>query len=163
MADEAIGMIETRGLVALVTATDAMLKTAGVSLAGCNKVGGGLCSAFVTGDEQSVRAAVDAGASAGRSAGEVVSVRVIVRPHTDLGALFQDSASAAARGVGTTAHSLISDAENLPQSPANPGLFSTAEAEEIKKEICALAGSCGCGSLWMGTPAIFPTASAPMK
>src|ERR1035438_4215773 len=70
MANEAIGMIETKGLVALVQATDAMLKAASVKFVGWNKVGSGLCSVFVTGDVGSVRAAVDAGASAARAAGE---------------------------------------------------------------------------------------------
>lgn len=81
MANEAIGMIETKGLVALVQATDAMLKAAAVKFVGWNKVGSGLCSVYVTGDVGSVRAAVDAGASAGKAAGEVVSVHVIPRPH----------------------------------------------------------------------------------
>src|SRR5947209_5299347 len=122
MADEAIGMIETRGLVALVVATDAMLKTVGVSLVGWHKLGGGLCSAFVTGDEQSVRAAVDAGANAGRSEGEVVSVHVIARPDSNLRAMFQDSASAGAQLAGRLP---ITDgrAAHLPESPADPGLF----------------------------------------
>ena len=60
MTNEAIGMIETKGLVALVQATDAMLKAASVSFVGWNKVGSGLCSVYVTGDVGSVRAAVDA-------------------------------------------------------------------------------------------------------
>ena len=87
MASEAIGMIETKGLVALVQATDAMLKAASVKYMGWSKVGSGLCSVYVTGDVGSVRAAVDAGASAGRAAGEVVSVHVIARPHETLGAV----------------------------------------------------------------------------
>jgi ethanolamine utilization protein EutM len=87
MANEAIGMIETKGLVALVQATDAMLKAASVKFVGWNKVGSGLCSVYVTGDVGSVRAAVDAGASAGKSAGEVVSVHVIPRPHDTLGTI----------------------------------------------------------------------------
>ena len=66
MANEAIGMIETKGLVALVQATDAMLKAANVKFVGWNKVGSGLCSVFVSGAVGSVRAAVDAGGSAGR-------------------------------------------------------------------------------------------------
>ena len=85
MANEAIGMIETRGLVALVQATDAMLKAASVKFVGWNKIGGGLCSVFVQGDVGSVRAAVDAGANAARAAGEVQSVHVIARPHGNLG------------------------------------------------------------------------------
>jgi microcompartment protein CcmL/EutN len=87
MASEALGMIETKGLVALVQATDAMLKAASVKYMGWNKVGSGLVSVYVTGDVGSVRAAVDAGASAGRAAGEVVSVHVIARPHDSLGSV----------------------------------------------------------------------------
>ncbi|MGO8757860.1 MAG: BMC domain-containing protein [Terracidiphilus sp.] len=87
MANEAIGMIETKGLVALVQATDAMLKAASVKYTGWVKVGSGLCSVYVTGDVGSVRAAVDAGASAGRAAGEVVSVHVIARPHESVSAV----------------------------------------------------------------------------
>ncbi|MGA3264902.1 MAG: BMC domain-containing protein [Terracidiphilus sp.] len=85
MANEAIGMIETKGLVALVQATDAMLKAASVKFVGWNKIGGGLCSVFVQGDVGSVRAAVDAGGNAARAAGEVRSVHVIARPHGNLG------------------------------------------------------------------------------
>jgi ethanolamine utilization protein EutM len=84
MANEAVGMIETKGLVALVQATDAMLKAASVEFMGWNKVGSGLCSVFVTGDVGSVRAAVDAGASAAKEVGEVVSVHLIARPHSNL-------------------------------------------------------------------------------
>ena len=81
MANQAIGMIETKGLVALVQATDAMLKAASVEFVGWHKVGSGLCSGYVQGDVGSVRAAVDAGAAAARAAGEVQSVHVIARPH----------------------------------------------------------------------------------
>jgi ethanolamine utilization protein EutM len=81
----AIGMIETRGLVALVQATDAAMKAASVEFKGWNKVGSGLVTLFVTGDVAAVKAAVDAGALAARGVGEVVSVHVIPRPHDDLG------------------------------------------------------------------------------
>jgi ethanolamine utilization protein EutM len=81
----AIGMIETRGLVALVQATDAALKAANVQFKGWKKVGSGLVTVFVQGDVAAVKAAVDAGAQAGRATGEVVSVHVIPRPHDDLG------------------------------------------------------------------------------
>ena len=87
MANQAVGMIETKGLVALVQATDAMLKAASVQFMGWQKVGSGLCSVYVRGDVGSVRAAVDAGAAAGRAAGHVQSVHVIARPHGDLGAV----------------------------------------------------------------------------
>lgn len=84
MANMAIGMIETKGLTAVVTATDAMLKAASVEFVGWRKIGSGLCSVFVQGDVGSVRAAVDAGAAAARTVGEVQSVHVIARPHGDL-------------------------------------------------------------------------------
>jgi len=84
MAQTAIGMIETRGLVALVQATDAMLKAANVEFKGWRKVGSGLCTVFVTGDVAAVRASVDAGAAAAKAIGEVRSIHVIPRPHDEL-------------------------------------------------------------------------------
>lgn len=84
MAQQAVGMIETRGLVALVQATDAMLKAASVQFKGWKKVGSGLCTSFVMGDVAAVKAAVDAGVTAARAVGEVVSTDVIPRPHDDL-------------------------------------------------------------------------------
>jgi len=84
MAEEAIGMIETRGLVAIIEAIDAMLKAAKVSYVGVRKVGTGYISAFVSGDVAACKAAVDAGAAAAARIGEVVSVHVIPRPHTDV-------------------------------------------------------------------------------
>ncbi len=86
MAELAIGMIETRGLVALVEATDAMLKAANVELAGpLTQVGNALVTAVVTGDVAAVKAATDAGAQAVKAMnGELVSVHVIARPHDDV-------------------------------------------------------------------------------
>jgi len=81
---EALGMIETKGFVVLVEATDAMLKAANVQFLGWDKVGSGIVSAFVTGDVAAVKAATDAGAAAGSRIGEVLSVQVIPRPHEDL-------------------------------------------------------------------------------
>ncbi|MFT4589527.1 MAG: ethanolamine utilization protein EutM [Candidatus Binatia bacterium] len=85
MAQQAIGFIETKGLVALVEATDAMLKAANVELVGPMKqIGGALVTAVVKGDVAAVKAATDAGASAAEAVGgEVVSVHVIARPHGD--------------------------------------------------------------------------------
>ena len=83
-AMEALGMIETKGFVPLVEATDAMMKAANVTFLGWDKVGAGLVTAFVTGDVAAVKAATDAGANAGGRVGEVVSVQVIPRPHEDL-------------------------------------------------------------------------------
>jgi len=82
---EALGMIEVKGFVTLVEATDAMLKAANVQFLGWDKVGSGLASAFVTGDVAAVKAATDAGAAAASRIGEVVSVQVIPRPHEDIG------------------------------------------------------------------------------
>ena len=81
---EALGMIETKGFITLIEATDAMLKAANVEFMGWDKVGSGLVSAFVTGDVAAVKAATDAGAAAAGRVGEVVSIQVIPRPPEDL-------------------------------------------------------------------------------
>ncbi len=81
---EALGMIETRGLVGMVEASDAMVKAAKVTLIGYEKVGGGLVTAIVRGDVAAVKSATDAGAAAARRVGELVSVHVIPRPHGSL-------------------------------------------------------------------------------
>lgn len=78
---EALGMIETRGFVAMVEASDAMVKAAKVELIGYEKIGGGFVTAIVRGDVAAVRAAVDAGTKAAEKVGEVVSTHVIPRPH----------------------------------------------------------------------------------
>jgi ethanolamine utilization protein EutM len=82
---EALGMIETKGLVPLVEASDAMLKAANVTLIGWQKIGSGMVTALVVGDVAAVKAAIDAGAAAAGRVGEVVGVQVIPRPHEDLG------------------------------------------------------------------------------
>ena len=84
---EALGMIETKGFVALLEATDAMMKAANVQFMGWDKVGSGLVTAFVTGDVAAVKAATDAGANAAGRIGDVVSVQVIPRPHEALGSV----------------------------------------------------------------------------
>ena len=84
---EALGMIETKGLVALIEASDAMIKAANVTLIGWQKIGSGLVTAMVVGDVAAVKAAVDAGAAAAGRIGEVVGVQVIPRPHEDLGSV----------------------------------------------------------------------------
>ena len=84
---EALGMIETKGLVPLVEASDAMLKSANVTLIGWQKIGSGMVTALVVGDVAAVKAAVDAGAAAAARVGEVVGVQVIPRPHEDIGAV----------------------------------------------------------------------------
>lgn len=92
---QAIGLLETRGLTALVTGTDAMLKSANVTLVGPMKqVGNALCTAVVTGDVAAVKAAIDAGAEAARTVGEVVSVHVLARPHDDVAVVLPKSPAA---------------------------------------------------------------------
>lgn len=91
MANEALGLLETKGLVALVEGTDAMLKSANVEIVGWDKAGSGLVTAFVRGDVAAVKAAVDAGAEAAGRVGEVVAVHVIARPHDELGGMMPRS------------------------------------------------------------------------
>ncbi len=81
---EALGMVETKGFVALVEASDAMAKAAEVKLAKYEKIGGGLVTICCRGDVAAVKAAVDAGAAAAQRVGEVISVHVIPRPHNDV-------------------------------------------------------------------------------
>jgi ethanolamine utilization protein EutM len=87
MAKEAIGMIECKGLVCLMEASDAALKSADVTMTGWEKIGSGLVTGFFTGNVAAVKAAVEAGADAAGQIGEVVAVQVIPRPHDDLGKL----------------------------------------------------------------------------
>ena len=87
MANQAIGMIETRGLCAMLEACDAALKAATVTMVGWEKIGSGYVTGFFRGDVAAVKAATDAGAAAASQVGEVISVQVIPRPHEDLSAL----------------------------------------------------------------------------
>jgi len=84
MAKEALGMVETKGLVGAVEAADAMVKAANVQLIGKEKIGAGFVTVMVRGDVGAVKASVDAGAAAAKRVGELVSVHVIPRPHTDV-------------------------------------------------------------------------------
>jgi ethanolamine utilization protein EutM len=99
MANQAIGMIETTGLVSQFEATDAMLKAANVELIGWEKVGSGNVAVFVAGEVAAVKAAVESGATAASTIGEIVAVHVIPRPHEDLSKLgkFLASKSVAAK------------------------------------------------------------------
>ncbi len=84
---EALGMIETKGLVGAIEAADAMVKAANVSLIGKELVGGGLVTVIVRGDVGAVKAATDAGAAAAERVGELISVHVIPRPHAEVEAI----------------------------------------------------------------------------
>ncbi|GHB98471.1 BMC domain-containing protein [Cerasicoccus arenae] len=96
MASQAIGLLETKGLIALVQGVDAMLKAANVELVGPMKsVGSALVSATIVGDVAAVKAALDAGAESASSFGEVVSAHVIARPHDDVSKILPSTKSAA--------------------------------------------------------------------
>ncbi len=84
MTGDALGLIETRGLIGSIEAADAMVKAANVQLIGYEQVGGGYVTVMVRGDVGAVKAATDAGAEAASRVGEVVSVHVIPRPHTEV-------------------------------------------------------------------------------
>lgn len=85
---DALGLIETKGLVGLIEATDAMVKAARVELVGYQQIGAGYVTAMVRGDVAACKAATEAGASAAERVGELVSVHVIPRPHGDLEGVF---------------------------------------------------------------------------
>ena len=84
MVQQALGMVETRGLVAAIEAADAMLKAANVELVGTEKIGSGLVSVMVRGDVGAVNAAVESGTAAAQRLGEIIATHVIPRPHTDV-------------------------------------------------------------------------------
>ena len=84
MAQEALGMVETRGLVAAIEAADAMVKAANVTLVGTEKIGSGLVSVMVRGDVGAVKSAVEAGEAAAQRLGEIIATHVIPRPHGDV-------------------------------------------------------------------------------
>ena len=84
MSNEALGMVETRGLTAAIEAADAMVKAANVELIGTEKIGSGLVSVMVRGDVGAVKAATESGSAAASKLGELVAVHVIPRPHADV-------------------------------------------------------------------------------
>lgn len=84
MDKEALGMVETKGLIGAIEAADAMVKAANVKLIGKEKIGSGLVTVMVRGDVGAVKAATDAGAAAAKRVGELISVHVIPRPHGDV-------------------------------------------------------------------------------
>ena len=84
MDTNSLGMIETKGLIGAIEAADAMVKSANIQLVGKEQVGGGLVTVMVRGDVGAVKAATDAGAAAAEKVGELISVHVIARPHTEV-------------------------------------------------------------------------------
>jgi microcompartment protein CcmL/EutN len=107
MPSDALGLLECKGLVALMEGSDAMLKAANVEMIGWDKAGSGLVTAFVKGDVAAVKAAIDAGAEAAGRVGQVVSVHVIARPHDELGGMMpkakKGTAPAGDRGAASGA------------------------------------------------------------
>ena len=97
MDTNALGMIETKGLVAAIEAADAMVKSANVQLIGKEQVGGGLVTVMVRGDVGAVKAATDAGAAAAEKVGELISVHVIARPHVEVDNILPKPKTAGAR------------------------------------------------------------------
>src|SRR5580700_8062840 len=95
MPSEALGLLECKGLVALIEGTDAMLKSANVEMIGWDKAGSGMVTAFVKGDVAAVKAAIDAGAEAAGRVGSVVAVHVIARPHDELVGMYPKTKKAA--------------------------------------------------------------------
>lgn len=93
MMNDALGIIETKGLTALIEASDAMVKAARVKLVGYQQIGSGLVTAMVRGDVAACKAATDAGAAAAQRVGELVAVHVIPRPHGDLETIFPITSS----------------------------------------------------------------------
>jgi ethanolamine utilization protein EutM len=87
MAKQALGILETKGLSALIEGSDAAIKAADIQLVGWEKIGGGMVTAFFNGDVAAVKAGLDAGATAAGQVGTVSTVQVIPRPHDDLGKL----------------------------------------------------------------------------
>jgi ethanolamine utilization protein EutM len=107
MPNDALGLLETKGLVALIEGSDAMLKAANVEMIGWDKAGSGMVTAFVKGDVAAVKAAIDAGAEAAGRVGQVISVHVIPRPHDDLGGMMpktkKTATTASDRGIAAPA------------------------------------------------------------
>ena len=95
---QALGMMETKGMVPNIEGSDAMLKAANVVLIGYEKVGRGYVTAFVSGDVAAVKSATDAGSAAASKVGELISVHVIPRPHQDLTAMLPGGGTAKSKG-----------------------------------------------------------------
>jgi carbon dioxide concentrating mechanism protein CcmO len=124
---QALGMIETKGLVALFEATDAMLKAADVTFTGWTTVGAGLVTTFVDGDVAAVKAATDAGAAAAAHVGEVSSVQVISRPHDELPS-FAAPAAKAAEGPKPEKKTTNHQALGLIETRGLVGLIEASDA-----------------------------------
>ena len=119
---QALGLIETKGLVAAVESADAMLKAAEVSLVEKNYVGGGLVTIMVSGDVGAVKAATDAGAAAAQRVGELLSVHVIPRPHQDLDSILVSTSKGkqTEKPAATPSKTDAAEEKNFEESPKEP-------------------------------------------
>ena len=127
---EALGMVETKGLVAMIEAADAMVKAANVTLIGYEKIGAGFVTAIVRGDVAAVKAATDAGAAAARRVGELVSVHVIPRPHIEVERVLPVGGHT---GYSPDESQLQGGARGqLGQGDANRGLANSRDASKEK-------------------------------
>jgi len=128
MADQALGMIETRGLVASIEAADAMVKAARVTLLGKEKVQGGLVTILVVGETAAVKSAIDAGAAAAQRVGELVSTHIIPRPDDQVGGILT--------GISATNTSKTQPTEKIPQSskPKRERRIQKVEEKELFEE-----------------------------
>jgi len=123
MSGEALGLVETKGLIALIEAADAMAKSANVQLEGYDQVGSALVTVTVRGDVGAVTAAVDAGAAAARRVGDVISAHVIARPHPDLEKILPKGNGKSPRAFGNYLASLNGAAasKGLPAGGSGDG------------------------------------------
>lgn len=129
---QALGMIETKGLVALFEATDSMLKAANVTFAAWETVGSGLVTAFVEGDVAAVKAATDAGAAAARRVGELSSVQVIPRPHDGLELFFKPKKAANGEPDPGTALGLIETRGLVGLVEASDAMCKSANVQLVR-------------------------------
>ncbi len=132
MASEALGLLETRGLVALIEAVDAMLKTSPVRFAGWDRAGSGLVSAFVNGDVAAVRAAIDAGAEMAGKVGEVTGLHVIARPHDGLRGMMPASAKPASTEARPGALGLLETKGWASLVEATDAMCKAAEVQVLR-------------------------------
>lgn len=115
---EALGMVETKGFVGAVEAADAMVKAANVQLVGKEYIGAGYVTIFVRGDVGAVKAATDAGAAAARRVGELISVHVIPRPHSEVERVLPNGGRGSGRSLGSGERGQLSEGEQGRSLPA---------------------------------------------
>lgn len=131
---KALGMIETRGLVAAIEAADAMVKAANVTLSCKEQIGGGLVTVMVRGDVGAVKAATDAGAAAAERVGELISVHVIPRPHEELEEMLDASGTVSQETASSdeiTEEETVSDETFPPENGEAEALVQKAEAAKL--------------------------------